>query len=130
MGGSLPIIMAYNSEFIQSKYRGPYLGVLSCFWMFGALLCGGIAWVLLPLELSVGHVRSWRMYLFASAFPSIIGALLFIIMPESPRFLLEVCMYTYRITGNVCVAKFLSFKFLRDLIFAQTEHAQYKMHML
>ncbi len=27
----------------------------------------------------------------------------------------------YRITGNVCVAKFLSFKFLRDLIFAQTE---------
>ncbi len=23
----------------------------------------------------------------------------------------------YRITGNVCVAKFLSFKFLRDLIF-------------
>ncbi len=36
----------------------------------------------------------------------------------------------YRITGNVCVAKFLSFKFLRDLIFAQTEHAQYKMHVL
>ncbi len=40
-------------------------------------------------------------------------------------------LYThYRITGNVCVAKFLSFKFLRDLIFAQTEHAQYKMHVL
>ena len=36
----------------------------------------------------------------------------------------------YRITGNVCVAKFLSFKFLRDLIFEQTEHAQYKMHVL
>ncbi len=36
----------------------------------------------------------------------------------------------YRITGNVCVAKFLSFKFLHDLIFAQTEHAHYKMHVL
>ena len=36
----------------------------------------------------------------------------------------------YRITGNVCVAKFLSFKFLHDLIFEQTEHAQYKMHVL
>ncbi len=28
------------------------------------------------------------------------------------------------------MAKFLSFKFLRDLIFAQTEHARYKIHML
>ena len=27
------------------------------------------------------------------------------------------------------MAKVLSFKFLRDLIFAQTEHAQYKMHV-
>ena len=36
----------------------------------------------------------------------------------------------YCITGNVCVAKVLSFKFLRDKIFAQTEHAQYEMHVL
>ena len=33
----------------------------------------------------------------------------------------------YRITGNICEAKFLSFKYLRDLIFTQTEHVQYKI---
>ena len=96
VGGSLPVIMAYTSEFIQTKYRGPYLGVLSSFWMVGALLCGAFAWALLPFDMSLSigsySVHSWRIYFLVSALPSLIGAVLFFIMPESPRFLLEVAI--------------------------------------
>ena len=95
VGGSLPIIPMYLTEFIHSRYRGPFLGVMGSFWMFGALLCGGLAWLLLPLEISgvsIGslEIHSWRVFLALSAIPSIIGAGMFLVLPESPRFLLEV----------------------------------------
>ena len=95
VGGSLPIIPMYLSEFVHSSYRGPYLGAMAAFWMFGALLCGGLAWLLLPLEISgvsIGSLQmhSWRVFLALSAIPSIVGAGLFFVLPESPRFLLEV----------------------------------------
>ena len=68
---------------------------MASFWMFGALLCGGLAWLLLPLEISgvsIGslEIHSWRVFLALSAIPSIIGAGVFFVLPESPRFLLEV----------------------------------------
>ena len=50
--------------------------------------------------------------------------------PSIARYATVTHIIIYRITGNVCVTKFFSLKFLRDLIFAQTEHAQYKMHIL
>ena len=89
------MIMPYASEFVYSRYRGPYLSSLSIFWMIGGLLCGGTAWVLLPINItgvSIGavSVSSWRVFLMLSAIPSLLGAFLFIVMPESPRFLLEV----------------------------------------
>lgn len=89
--------MPYASEFVHAQYRGPYLSALSVFWMIGGLLCGGAAWLLLPLNISgisIGAVslHSWRVFLILSAIPSLLGALLYIIMPESPRFLLEVSL--------------------------------------
>ena len=95
VGGSLPVIMTYSSEFVRTKYRGPYMGTLSSFWMVGALLCGGVAWAILPLDIngaSIGSTpfHSWRLFLLVSALPSLIGAIFFVFLPESPRFLLEV----------------------------------------
>ena len=94
VGGSLPVINAYSSEFIRNRYRGPYLTTLASFWMVGALLCGVFAWIILPVQFhsSLGSItfHSWRLYILISALPSITGAVLFFVMPESPRFLLEV----------------------------------------
>ena len=41
---------------------------------------------------SLGSIEfhSWRLFIAVSALPSILGALLYFILPESPRFLLEV----------------------------------------
>lgn len=97
----MPIIMPYCSEFVHSNYRGQYIATLSAFWMVGGLLCGGIAWLLLPLNnghfinWSIGIIRlsNWRIFLMVSAFPAGLGALLFIVLPESPRYLLEVIAY-------------------------------------
>ena len=91
------MIMPYTSEFVYSRYRGPYLSTLSVFWMIGGLLCGGAAWLLLPLKItgvSIGAItlHSWRVFLILSAIPSLLGALMYIVMPESPRFLLEVSL--------------------------------------
>ena len=52
VGGSLPIITSYNSELIRNKYRGPYLGMTSVFWMLGSLQCAGLAWLIIPSDIS------------------------------------------------------------------------------
>lgn len=103
VGGSLPVIFPYTTEFIRNKYRGPYLSVQSIFWMFGRLLCGAFAWAIIPrgkISLYSGKLtfHSWRLFIALSAMPSLIGALMYFFLPESPRFLLEV-------RGKVAVAK-------------------------
>lgn len=95
VGGSLPVIFPYTSEFIKNQYRGPFLGVQSMFWMVGRLLCGAFAWAIIPqgsINASLGEFRfhSWRLFIAVSAIPSFIGAFLYFLLPESPRFLLEV----------------------------------------
>lgn len=35
-------------------------------------------------------IHSWNVYLFVCAFPSLIGGIAFIFMPESPKFLMSV----------------------------------------
>ena len=84
----MPVIFPYIAEFTRNKYRGPYLGVQAFFWTFGRLVCGGFAWIILPLAIS--RVHSWRVFIALSAVPSLVGALLYFFLPESPRFLLEV----------------------------------------
>ena len=95
VGGSLPVIFSYGSEFIRNKYRGPYLGIQSIFWMVGTLLCGAFAWIILPyncVSIQIGSItfHSWRIFIAVSALPAILGALLYLLLPESPRYLLEV----------------------------------------
>lgn len=95
VGGSLPVIFPYTSEFIRNKYRGPYLAAQSVFWMFGRLLCGSFAWAIIPrenIDLPFGNYRfhSWRLFIAVSALPSFIGAIMYFLLPESPRYLLEV----------------------------------------
>ena len=96
VGGSLPVFGPYLSEFAGSKYRGSYLNFMSTSWITGAVAVTGVAWVLLPHEdigLTVNgtSVHSWRVFLFICAVPAFVGGVLCILMPEGPRYLIEVC---------------------------------------
>ena len=93
VGGSLPVIFPYIAEFTLNKYRGTYMSLQSFFWTAGRLVCAGVAWLILPLD--TGAFHSWRLYIFLSSLPAFCGALLYLLLPESPRYLLEVCLYRY-----------------------------------
>ena len=93
VSGSLPVIAPYMAEFIRNKYRGPVLGISSTFWMVGRLLCGAFAWIIIPMGLVAPfNFHSWRLFIAISALPSLLGAAAYFLLPESPRFLLEVCV--------------------------------------
>ncbi len=40
VGGSLPIVTSYVSEFVTEKQRGPFLVVVSSFWLPGNVYTG------------------------------------------------------------------------------------------
>ena len=53
-----------------------------------------MAWIIIPLHVGVVSTHftytSWRIYLAVCTLPSISSALLFLLMPESPKFLMTV----------------------------------------
>lgn len=55
----------------------------------------GLAWMVIPrtgLFFSLGSLdfQSWRIFVALCSIPSLTSAVIFIFMPESPKFLLEV----------------------------------------
>ena len=58
-------------------------------------LCTGLAWITIPhteLSFQLGDFsyNSWRVYIAFCTIPSLSSALLFVFMPESPKFLLQM----------------------------------------
>ncbi|KAL4622781.1 synaptic vesicle glycoprotein 2C-like [Arapaima gigas] len=95
VGGSIPVIFSYFSEFQPRKRRGMMISALATFWMAGNILAAGLAWLIIPSSFSgfwLGslHFQSWRLFVLLCSIPSLSSALLFCLaMPESPRFLME-----------------------------------------
>ncbi|XP_073509393.1 synaptic vesicle glycoprotein 2B [Phyllobates terribilis] len=95
IGGSLPIVFAYFSEFLSREKRGEHLSWLCMFWMIGALYASAMAWSIIPhygWGFSMGthyHFHSWRVFVVVCALPCIASIIALKFMPESPRFLLE-----------------------------------------
>lgn len=95
MGGSIPVIFSYFSEFQPRARRGAMISALATFWMAGNILAAGLAWLVIPR--SWAHVplgwldfQSWRVFVVLCSVPSLSSALLFhLAMPESPKFLME-----------------------------------------
>lgn len=48
IGGLLPIVFSYCSEFLCKADRSKYLSRLLIFWELGSLLVSFIAWAMLP----------------------------------------------------------------------------------
>ncbi|KAM7397076.1 hypothetical protein PAMP_020073 [Pampus punctatissimus] len=95
VGGSIPVIFSYFSEFMPRLRRGAMISALATFWMAGNILAAGLAWLVIPTSwahFSVGrlHFQSWRVFVVLCSVPSLTSAVLFkLLMPESPKFLME-----------------------------------------
>lgn len=94
VGGSIPVIFSYFSEFMPRLKRGAMISALATFWMAGNILAAGLAWLVIPREwkfsLNGLEFQSWRLFVVLCSVPSITSALLFkLLMPESPKFLME-----------------------------------------
>ncbi|XP_066270214.1 synaptic vesicle glycoprotein 2C-like [Branchiostoma lanceolatum] len=93
IGGSIPIIFAYYSEFLPTNKRGEHLSWLCLFWMAGGVYASGFAWAIIPhagWALSMSGIHSWRIYVFVCSIPCLLSFISLFFMHESPRFLLEV----------------------------------------
>uniref|UniRef100_A0A3B4AW36 Major facilitator superfamily (MFS) profile domain-containing protein n=1 Tax=Periophthalmus magnuspinnatus TaxID=409849 RepID=A0A3B4AW36_9GOBI len=87
VGGSIPVIFSYFSEFLPRLRRGAMISALATFWMAGNILAA-LAWWVIPQNWA--HFESWRLFVVLCSVPSLSSALLFkIMMPESPKFLME-----------------------------------------
>ncbi|XP_076158034.1 synaptic vesicle glycoprotein 2B isoform X1 [Alosa pseudoharengus] len=95
IGGSVPIVYSYFSEFLQMDKRGEHLSWLCMFWMVGGIYASFTAWGIIPhygWGFSMGtefQFHSWRVFVLVCALPAIASLIGLTFMPESPRFLLE-----------------------------------------
>lgn len=48
IGGSIPIVFSYYSEFLAQEKRGEHLSWLCMFWMFGGIYAAAMAWAIIP----------------------------------------------------------------------------------
>ncbi len=78
LGGLLPAVNTIVTEFSSVKRRGKYLVLLESSWAWGSIAIGTIAVI----------VKNWKVdYLSFSV--GLIFALLFLIIPETPRYLIQ-----------------------------------------
>ena len=101
VGAAVPIIYTYFVEFLTKEKRGPLLGLVSTFWMLGGILTSLIAWLIIPRTYIGSYLGklwygSWRLFVAFCSFPALTSALLVFLMPESPKYLLEVILYWYK----------------------------------
>ncbi|XP_019522003.1 PREDICTED: synaptic vesicle glycoprotein 2B, partial [Hipposideros armiger] len=101
IGGALPIVFAYFSEFLSREKRGEHLSWLGIFWMTGGIYASAMAWTIIPhygWGFSMGthyHFHSWRVFVIVCALPCTVSMVALRFMPESPRFLLEEAFLGY-----------------------------------
>ncbi|KAK1151624.1 synaptic vesicle glycoprotein 2A isoform X1 [Acipenser oxyrinchus oxyrinchus] len=95
IGGSIPIVFSYFSEFLAQEKRGEHLSWLCMFWMIGGIYASAMAWAIIPhygWSFQMGSAyqfHSWRVFVLVCAFPSVFAIAALTPMPESPRFFLE-----------------------------------------
>ncbi|XP_042897934.2 synaptic vesicle glycoprotein 2C-like [Parasteatoda tepidariorum] len=104
VGGSLPIVFTYYSEFLTKRNRGRHLSWLLTFWGIGGLYTAFMAWLMIAEPDADGlgsRLSSWRVFLVVCATPALLTVFGLFFLPESPRYLLECgrdveAMYVYQ----------------------------------
>ncbi|XP_071479724.1 synaptic vesicle glycoprotein 2C-like [Diadema antillarum] len=95
VGGSMPVIFTYFSEFQMDKNRGAMVSALSTFWMLGNILTAALAWAVIPREHLGYHnphgfsYESWRIFVALCCIPAATSMVTFLFLPKSPMYLLE-----------------------------------------
>ncbi|XP_046462574.1 synaptic vesicle glycoprotein 2A-like [Daphnia pulex] len=96
LGGSLPILIAYFSEFIPRPQRVKFLCALLACWAFGGIYVALMAWAILPktgvMVVLDGqeHFSAWHIFLIVCAIPTPLAVIGLLALPESPRILLQI----------------------------------------
>ncbi|XP_069941047.1 synaptic vesicle glycoprotein 2B-like isoform X3 [Cherax quadricarinatus] len=86
VGGSIPLVWAYISEFQPADRRGGALCIIASFWMVGNVLVAVFALAIIPFD--IGFVtpsfsyNSWRIFLTLCALPSLMYYGLWLWFPE------------------------------------------------
>jgi MFS transporter, putative metabolite:H+ symporter len=83
-GAESAIVAPYLSEFVQSKYRGRYIGSLAGFFSFGFVLAALLGYFVVP-----SSPQGWRIVQFLTAVPIVLLLWWRRALPESPRWLIE-----------------------------------------
>jgi len=83
-GAESTIIAPFLAEFIQSKYRGRFLGSLSGFFSFGFVLAALLGYAVVP---ATG--AGWRIVQVLTALPIVMLLWWRRALPESPRWLIQ-----------------------------------------
>ncbi|KAL6560094.1 hypothetical protein OROHE_006332 [Orobanche hederae] len=78
--GGMNIFNTWFLEFVPTANRGAWMIVFSSFWTVGTIFEAALAWVIMPRF-------GWRWFIALSSGPSFIVLLLYVLTPESPRFL-------------------------------------------
>ena len=87
IGATVPPLFTLCSELAPPSQRGFWVAVVASFWMVGSLFVAIVGFVLFTSQTNF-LIPTWRLFLLASALPSLMGGLLVAIqVPESPRFL-------------------------------------------
>lgn len=95
VGGSIPVIFSYFTEFLPKQRRGTMISALATFWMMGNIIAAGLAWAVIPHP-ELGYFsekftyNSWRIFVAICTIPSLTSAAMFAFMPESPKFFLTM----------------------------------------
>lgn len=113
VGGGIPIVFAYFSEFVPSYVRGSFLVGLASFWMVGQIFAASCAWSIIGfdecsynneltreencvlfaeercetynVEFLGGDVPAWRFFIFSAGTPALLAVALLLCSPESPK---------------------------------------------
>ena len=114
VGGSIPIVFSYVSEFFTEKQRGPVVILLTSCWQPGIIFTALLAWLLLGSHEAQGsvsfyigslHFVTWRLFIILCTIPSFLSAASLVFLPESPGFLFHVRLghYSSLVCVHVCV---------------------------
>jgi putative MFS transporter len=83
-GAESAIVAPFLAEFIQSKYRGRYLGSLSGFFAFGFVLAAVLGYAVVPAS-----KEGWRIVQVLTSLPIVMLLWWRRALPESPRWLIQ-----------------------------------------